>query len=126
MRLCESLPARLPACCTALQAAAAFAANNETMGNALEKLSEELYSSDVHFVLELVQVRKCTMYALLPVWLCSCCIWSGHTLHSLCAGAGAGECAVLLQLSLSVLQLSSVMCFVLMVFCCFVVMSVLQ
>jgi hypothetical protein len=39
-----------------LQAAAAFAANNETMGNALEKLSEELYSSDVHFVLELVQV----------------------------------------------------------------------
>jgi hypothetical protein len=39
-----------------LQAAEAFLANNETLGNALEKLSEELYSSDVHFVLELVQV----------------------------------------------------------------------
>jgi hypothetical protein len=49
---------RVPLACLQLpQAAAAFAANNETMGNALEKLSEELYSSDVHFVLELVQVR---------------------------------------------------------------------
>lgn len=38
------------------QAAEVFLANNETLGNALEKLSEELYSSDVHFVLELVQV----------------------------------------------------------------------
>eukprot|EP00775_Hariotina_reticulata_P013386 gene13386-13513_t len=37
------------------QAADAFSANNETLGNALEKLSEELYSNDVHFVLELVQ-----------------------------------------------------------------------
>lgn len=39
-----------------MQVAAAFLANNKTLGNALEKLSEELYSSDVHFVLELVQV----------------------------------------------------------------------
>jgi hypothetical protein len=50
-----------------LQAAAAFAANNETMGNALEKLSEELYSSDVHFVLELVQVGMFSICEMLVV-----------------------------------------------------------
>eukprot|EP00878_Enallax_costatus_P012106 GHUV01012639.1.p1 GENE.GHUV01012639.1~~GHUV01012639.1.p1 ORF type:complete len:977 (+),score=346.52 GHUV01012639.1:3040-5970(+) len=37
------------------EAADAFEATQRTLGNAVEKLSKELYSKDVHFVLELVQ-----------------------------------------------------------------------
>jgi hypothetical protein len=41
-----------------LQAAAFARAQIRTIGNAIKKLSSELYTKDVHFIMELVQVSK--------------------------------------------------------------------
>lgn len=43
-------------CC--MQAAAFAQAQIKTIGNAVRKLSQELYSRQIHFVLELVQVSS--------------------------------------------------------------------
>jgi hypothetical protein len=40
-----------------MQAAAFARAQIRTIGNAIKKLSSELYTKDVHFIMELVQVR---------------------------------------------------------------------
>lgn len=41
-----------------MQAAAFAQAQIKTIGNAVRKLSQELYSRQIHFVLELVQVSS--------------------------------------------------------------------
>lgn len=41
-----------------VQAAAFAKAQIRTIGNAIKKLSSELYTKDVHFIMELVQVRQ--------------------------------------------------------------------
>jgi hypothetical protein len=55
---------------TLLQAAAFAKAQIRTIGNAIKKLSSELYTKDVHFIMELVQVITCRLRPM--------CFFSGH------------------------------------------------
>jgi len=67
----KSLCVCLCLCCHCTLQAAAFAkAQIRTIGNAIKKLSSELYTKDVHFIMELVQVSQGSCSILLGTPTC--------------------------------------------------------
>lgn len=87
---------RLWCCC--IQAAAFAQAQIRTIGNAIRKLSSELYTKDVHFIMELVQVGEgtgagggpgravpmgCFKWGILcgEAWVPSCALCQGQKLY---------------------------------------------